>query len=326
LMKACRRAVEPLEDAAPGESPSLDAVQNALAALEEDECLNAGYGSNLTLDGHVECDAALMTSTRAFGSVGAVSGIRHPSAAARAILDTARTSSALGRVPALTLVGAGAQAFAREAGVPVLEDPNALVSVRARAEWAAWRARLADVEHAPVAKDTVGAVTLTRNGRAAAGVSSGGILLKHSGRIGSAATYGAGCWATSPPAVAVSVSGTGEHVMRAALARALGEAVQASPDEADEAIQRVFREEFAQPCIELGEPDPSAGAIVLLQEDDGTPRLWVAFTAPAMAVGYASASSPKPKAAVLYETRHHQVYTLLQCHSVDTTRIYESQT
>lgn len=36
--------------------------------------MNAGYGSNLTLDGTVECDAAIMDGRANFGSVGAVSG------------------------------------------------------------------------------------------------------------------------------------------------------------------------------------------------------------------------------------------------------------
>lgn len=49
-------------------------VQTAIQHLEDDEHLNAGYGSNLTLEGTVECDAALMHGTGLFGSVGAVSG------------------------------------------------------------------------------------------------------------------------------------------------------------------------------------------------------------------------------------------------------------
>jgi hypothetical protein len=52
-------------------------------------------------------------------------------------------------------------------------------------------------------------------------VSSGGIAMKVPGRVGEAAVYGAGCWATRD--VGVSVSGTGEHVMKCMLARRAAE-------------------------------------------------------------------------------------------------------
>lgn len=92
--RACLRSRQLLSEGA----SAVDAVEQAISVLEDDECLNAGvcvclnrcentietvfkgYGSNLTIDGTVECDAAIMDGRIGdFGSVGAVSGKAHPS-------------------------------------------------------------------------------------------------------------------------------------------------------------------------------------------------------------------------------------------------------
>ena len=52
---------------------ALDTVEAAVRILEDDPVFDAGTGSHLTRDGHVECDAAIMEGTglRA-GAVGAL--------------------------------------------------------------------------------------------------------------------------------------------------------------------------------------------------------------------------------------------------------------
>ena len=96
------------------ESPALDAATTIIAALEDAPDFNAGYGSNLTFDGDVECDASLMSteevaaagagaaspdhtppspppsSSYSFGSVGAVRGVRNPVLLARRVLEGRR--------------------------------------------------------------------------------------------------------------------------------------------------------------------------------------------------------------------------------------------
>lgn len=51
---------------------SIDAVEAAIKLLEDREITNAGYGSNLAMDGVVECDASIVDHFGRSGAVGAV--------------------------------------------------------------------------------------------------------------------------------------------------------------------------------------------------------------------------------------------------------------
>ncbi|RDB24942.1 Threonine aspartase 1 [Hypsizygus marmoreus] len=302
----------------------LQMVENAVSCLEDNPNLNAGYGSNLTLHGTVECDAAIMDGRSGdFGSVGAVSGIKNPIRVARAILDYSKVPDPLGRIPPLTLVSEGAHAFAvahcadgKSQSVPA----ESLIASRSKREWEEWKARLdrgdygteSQVENIRDIQDTVGAVVCegTVDG-ISAGVSSGGILLKHPGRIGEAAMFGAGCWAQYFPkaklGIACSVSGAGESIVRATIARAIGDGFKDCISKEEEVdphsiISTVVVDRFCGPCRDRGEVNLDVGIILLVTEDIEnkiTARLWCAFTTPSMAIAYASSETPKPKAQIL---------------------------
>lgn len=79
---------------------SLDAVTSAVKVLEDSPYTNAGYGSNLTWNGTVECDASIMSgSDMRYGGCGAIYGIKNPISLARKIYDKQHEPLSLGRVP-----------------------------------------------------------------------------------------------------------------------------------------------------------------------------------------------------------------------------------
>lgn len=50
---------------------AVDAVEIAIKVLEDKEITNAGFGSNLAMDGTVECDATIVDHYGRSGAVGA---------------------------------------------------------------------------------------------------------------------------------------------------------------------------------------------------------------------------------------------------------------
>ena len=111
--------------------------------LEDDPAANAGLGSNLTVEGTVECDASIMEGAeRTFGACGAVAGVRNPIAlAARVLRQQQGHVLSLGRVHPVMLVSEGARRWAEAHDVPVC-PATALVTPEARARWEGYRRSL----------------------------------------------------------------------------------------------------------------------------------------------------------------------------------------
>ncbi|OAP62673.1 hypothetical protein AYL99_01900 [Fonsecaea erecta] len=120
---------------------AVEAVEMAIRLLEDKEITNAGYGSNLTVHGQVECDATLVDHFGRSGAVGAISQVKNPIAVARLVLDDSTKPMSLHRVPPNLLVGAGATDYAADKGIPIL-PPDYLVSTSARDRWSRWREEL----------------------------------------------------------------------------------------------------------------------------------------------------------------------------------------
>ena len=182
---------------------ALDAVEAAVRALEDDPRFNAGRGSVLNRDGAIEMDASIMEGDRLqCGAVAALACVANPITVARRVLESGRH---------VLLVGDGALAFARAAGIPEC-DPASLVTDRQRK-------RHAELSRQPVSRSggTVGAVALDRAGTIAAATSTGGTPGKLPGRVGDSALIGAGTYADSSLG-GVSCTGDGEATVRVVLA------------------------------------------------------------------------------------------------------------
>lgn len=179
------------------EKTALDAVVAAVVVLEDSPLFNAGRGSCFNADGEIEMDASVMDgATLRAGAVAAVTRIRNPVAAARAVMEKTRH---------VLLAGAGAERFARAQGLK-LEDAEYF---RTEARFAALKKNLKD-HHG-----TVGAVALDADGNLAAATSTGGYTGKMPGRVGDSPLVGAGTWADNR-SCAISGTGLGEAFIRAA--------------------------------------------------------------------------------------------------------------
>ncbi len=192
---------------------ALDAVEAAVQLLEGDPELNAGFGATLDLDGNIELDAGIADGPS--GACGAIANVtvRHPITLARRVMQ---------ETPHVLLTGAGAVAFGRE--MEQLSDTSD--EQRARYNHAREAGRLTpELYGQPEKVDTVGAVALDEQGRLAAGSSTGGVFGKMPGRVGDAAIFGAGYYASH--GAAVVGTGVGELFMQTLASFRVAELVEA---------------------------------------------------------------------------------------------------
>jgi len=202
---------------------ALDAVEEAVVVMEDDETFDAGRGSFLNRDGKVQLDALIMDgATLRTGGVGCVERLRNPVRAARKILSES---------PHVYFVAEGAERFAAQHGIPLCNNEDLIIPrevERLRAYQAEAKQHGNDLfapdladnssDDPTISHDTVGAVALDRNGNIAAATSTGGTLNKAPGRLGDSSLIGCGCYADNLSAAA-STTGWGEPIMKLVLAK-----------------------------------------------------------------------------------------------------------
>jgi L-asparaginase / beta-aspartyl-peptidase len=220
-----------------GESgDSVKAVVAAIKILEDSPLFNAGKGAAFNHEGQNELDAAIMDGrTHKAGAVAAARTIKNPITAARAVMEQSKH---------VLLVGSGADAFARNHGLEIV-DPSYF---RTELRWNMLQEQLRKEKResekpaktdrssgpdvrwpldaaAAVRFGTVGCVALDPHGNLAAGTSTGGLTGKLPGRVGDSPLIGAGTFADNA-SCAVSATGDGEYFIRAAAAHDIAALVE----------------------------------------------------------------------------------------------------
>lgn len=213
---------------------ALKAVMAAVRILEDNPLFDAGTGSFLNLLGEVEMDAFLATSDGQLGGVAGIQRVQYPIEVAHEVMT---------RTPHVLIVGDGATQFARVLGFPDY-DPRcaeadnvfAAENTRLKPQLAALLPQYETLREGLKNTSTVGAVAIDSSGVMVAGTSTGGIPQKLPGRMGDAAIFGAGTFASR--AAVASATGFGEGIIRLGVTRAYAQAVEAghNPEQAAHTI------------------------------------------------------------------------------------------
>lgn len=311
----CRKACKVAMDMLLQNISAVEAITHAMVIIENSPLTNAGIGSNLTFNGIVECDASIMDGkTLHYGAVGSLSGIQNPIKVAKELLVGQTTGKlSLGRIAPSCLVGPGAVQWATEHGFELVGNSH-LVTAEASQAFKKYKRKLIhheskatmlntnecmDTEDCQEKLDTVGAVCIDMEGNVCSAVSSGGLPLKHEGRLGQAAMYGCGCWAQNSlqdgyPSVAASVSGVGEYLIKTLFARECCNSLL-SVDDAIFAVQDAIQNKFLGSPFLRGATEKYVGALFLKYSSaDSISELLWAHTTSSMCVSYMSASDKRP--------------------------------
>ena len=142
--RACNHGIRLLRNG----KNSTEVVQSVCSFLEDSPLTNAGYGSNLSIKGSVECDAGIMeSSTGSFGAVTCLKGVKNPIKLAKILLDEQLLSSKL--MPPILLAGDGAREKAAICDLELVTNDE-LTSPQALNDHTRYKRLLEDAEsHSP---------------------------------------------------------------------------------------------------------------------------------------------------------------------------------
>jgi isoaspartyl peptidase/L-asparaginase-like protein (Ntn-hydrolase superfamily) len=217
---------------------ALDAVEQGARVPESDPTnTTVGLGGLPDRDGHVTLDACIMDHDGRAGSVCFLEGYEHPVSVARKVME---------ETPHVMLAGEGAARFAAAQGFARRE----LLTDEARRAWREWKKEARYEPRANIERhDTLGILTLDREGRLAGACTTSGLAYKMHGRVGDSPIIGAALFVDGAVGAATA-TGHGEFVMRTLGSFLVVELMRQghTPQEAcEEAVNRVVRSLDGEP-------------------------------------------------------------------------------
>jgi beta-aspartyl-peptidase (threonine type) len=257
---------------------ALDAVEEAVKAMEDNPLFNAGRGAAFNQKAEIEMDASIMDgSERKSGSVALVKNVKNPVALARKVMEKTKS---------VFLAGNGAIEFAKNSKLNM--EPDAYFStVHQFEEYQKVRDKTAKgLLQKLKMHGTVGAVALDRNGHLASAVSTGGTVFQHEGRVSDSAIIGAGCYADDSTC-AVSATGDGEFIIRCALAFSISELMRTTGYDMQQACIHAIRAACADNEADLGVISiDRRGNFGICFNCDQMHRAWMSSTQPLQIATY----------------------------------------
>lgn len=222
---------------------AIDAVEMGVRVEEADiDNQTVGKGGRPDRDGNVTLDACIMDSTGNCGSVVYLQNVIHPVSVARKVMED---------TPHVILAGKGAEQFAYEKGFP----KENLLTEKSRLEWLKWQK---EAQYEPVINienhDTIGMLTLDKQGNLSGACTTSGAAYKMAGRVGDSPIIGAGLFVDNAVGGATA-TGLGEAVLRTVGSFLVVELMRqgSTPQEAcKEAVHRIVASNPAYKELQVG--------------------------------------------------------------------------
>jgi len=211
-------------------SSALDAAIEGVAVEEENiKNTTVGKGGAPDRDGNVTLDACVMNSDGDCGAVLCVENITNVAALAKKVMED---------TPHVMLAGKGAEEFAYTQGF----KKEKLLTEASKKAWEKWKETS---KYQPIINienhDTIGMLTMDKDGNIAGACTTSGLAYKMKGRIGDSPIIGSGLFIDNKIGGAVA-TGMGEEVVKTVGSFLIVELMRQgkSPQEAcEEAISRI---------------------------------------------------------------------------------------